>query len=815
MKTKTSPASLSTGIIWAEGKTAYSRNFRHNVRQDELDHFEWIRNDGVSFGIERLKDSKADALIEASFNIDSISSGWTQYFSVSKRNFKLPLPFIFYFGMECDTSKSSQPCFSVGSDVHSIRVFPAIRDGEDEDSPLQDSLVVGYSVLSGWFSLRLTIAENPEEVKVAGDIDNYPNNDRPTMSFWGVSGVNGMSVAVDEVRGSSEENTRRGREALRDKTSTSLEEAPPIVGSVFDIKTSALPNIVSDDAVGIMVQTLSKTSFEFTAMFRTNVQWMSMDDVLKDSNQFSPEFARVRHVDQIESRKQSFEDKFERAFELSTSSEFTEGDLETAKRCLSNLLGGLGYFHGRPVIGDSHTFADNQEQEGIVNPQTGLQNKVQSLPPPDVYLSLFSATPSRSSFPRGFLWDEGFHQMLVSQWNSFITMDVVKHWLGCMLHFAPREGVGENEQCVGGWMPRELILGEEATRAVPKEFVTQRVDIANPPTLLMAIESLMQRLKRLDTAECSGEGKSDILCASNASDREKEIHAIRDFLRDTVDPLHRWVQWMLQSQAGPTGWRLLNGKNVSTSGSFRWRGRRADRSRLLTNTLASGLDDYPRSAVASDDEFHVDLLCWIIKSIEIMKKIKDILIDGGNSHLLGREFDMYSNDVINTYIDNLFAWHWSDKVGAFVDVGQIGKSEKLTSDLTIRCRAGDKRRGFTDIQVREDVMMNAQHNPDTVCPPAFPKFVSPHGDANGNLLRKVVYETPGKLHLGHIPRVGYLSIFPLLLCILPANSPQLPKLLDVIESREHLWSDYGLRSISTLDLFYQKENAPGDAPYWR
>jgi mannosyl-oligosaccharide glucosidase len=38
-------------------------------------------------------------------------------------------------------------------------------------------------------------------------------------------------------------------------------------------------------------------------------------------------------------------------------------------------------------------------------------------------------------------------------------------------------------------------------------------------------------------------------------------------------------------------------------------------------TLASGLDDYPRASNPSEDERHVDMLCWAITACDVMARV--------------------------------------------------------------------------------------------------------------------------------------------------------------------------------------------------
>ena len=96
-------------------------------------------------------------------------------------------------------------------------------------------------------------------------------------------------------------------------------------------------------------------------------------------------------------KSEDFNSRFDRIFRFGSSKRLGEltneesKKREFAKAALSAMLGGLGYFYG------SSTIKENEKSHIAHSAE-----------------ALFSAVPSRSFFPRGFLWDEGFHQLLVT-----------------------------------------------------------------------------------------------------------------------------------------------------------------------------------------------------------------------------------------------------------------------------------------------------------------------------------------------------------------------------------------------------------------
>ncbi|XP_065071976.1 uncharacterized protein LOC135696502 [Rhopilema esculentum] len=328
-----------------------------------------------------------------------------------------------------------------------------------------------------------------------------------------------------------------------------------------------------------------KLPFEFEVLFQSG----SFLDRKKDLS--GPVFSDV-----FNERSRLFDEKFEKKFNLAKKG-FSIEERDFAKAAMSNMIGGMGYFYGNSKV------------------------KSKFLKEPVDYWTedLFTAVPSRSFFPRGFLWDEGFHQLLISQWDRSISMDAISHWLDLMN--------------ADGWIPREQILGREARKKVPDEFVVQHNENANPPTLFLAIQSIL---------------------ASERKEYGNISKPTEIFLRKSFGRLQKWFSWYNWTQVG------------SVPSSYRWRGRDAKNDvELNPKTLTSGLDDYPRGSHPTVAERHVDLRCWMALASGILSDI---------AKLIGQPYSRYESTFKylsdNNLLDEL---HWSSRDKAYCDYGNHTK----------------------------------------------------------------------------------------------------------------------------------------------
>ncbi|XP_065884638.1 mannosyl-oligosaccharide glucosidase-like isoform X2 [Dysidea avara] len=303
------------------------------------------------------------------------------------------------------------------------------------------------------------------------------------------------------------------------------------------------------------------------------------------------------HLTQLldEHRKQ-FDDRFEKTFHL-YSNNFTKEQVTFAKAAFSNLIGGISYFYGSSMV---QSLDRRQPTEYWPTP-------------------LYTGVPSRSFFPRGFLWDEGFHQILVAQWNLDITKDVIGHWMDTV-----------NWE---GWLPREQILGEEAASKVPKEFVIQHSTNGNPPTFFLTLNHVIRLMKEQDQLDVP-------------------------YLKRLFPRIQAWYNWFNRTQEGP---RPL---------TYRWKGRNETTDRELNpKTLTSGLDDYPRASHPSNQEYHIDLRCWMTMASATMATIAEIV--GADPKPYKSYHKMLSDN------EQLNRLHWDEENEQYSDYGLHSSSVKM------------------------------------------------------------------------------------------------------------------------------------------
>ena len=784
----------------------------------------------------------------------------------------------FYFGIDCDGALSSDICLSQSTGLKAFRIMKKDTYSSEISMKSLTYTIIGQTNISHWFSMDVTIQST----------DSMDLFQSPSLTYWGI----GKSTITESIE---KFHYFRSLNEYQLQNNYHLQQSNPLYYRQLQMNLNYKNKIMDSD--GTLLNNFEPNTnfiiFQVKACenYNINIQYYEYKSIINEKELLSiltstdfPSITSNNIKNLLTNRKIEFDEKFYNVFKVKDNSNknVESTDTENAKHALSALLGGISFAHGTPVVGDSMepisckkkkkaelnnnvlSSSDPTEEE---NHQNTLKNDDKnnnnesndndkcedemielvsdrasgnvsdSIREP---IALLSTTPSRTSFPRGFLWDEGFHLLLLVQWDYKLAMDIIRSWLAAMYVYDDGSGVC----CPGGWIPREMILGDDASKRVPSEFITQRVDIANPPTLFLAIEQLLKKhiisKEIIESGQCSSSPTSLCTSAENKKRYEDAVHdmeTIKNFLEEIVGPLHLWLTWFQTTQRSDSEMILNEDNSTDKVQLYRWKGRSLNDGKFLPNTLASGLDDYPRAAIPNADEYHVDLLCWMIKSTEIMSKIINIVYpntiennnikknklfikkynqnnnNNNNNKIINELLLMDYNKMHQQLLESLDKAHWSEESEAYYDVGLHTDIGRIAIELLFRCSNQNGQQ--KDVYVAMEPGSN-QLSSDKICPSDYPTLLHAIGDGRGGYLQRPKFvPDANQLLLRHVPRIGYVTLYPFMLKLLPSDSQKIESILDIIESPEHLWSSYGLRSISATDIYYKRENAPGDAPYWR
>ncbi|CAD8045852.1 unnamed protein product [Paramecium primaurelia] len=165
---------------------------------------------------------------------------------------------------------------------------------------------------------------------------------------------------------------------------------------------------------------------------------------------------------------------------------------------------------------------------------------------------MLSHTPSRFGFPRPFLWDEGFHNMIACKMNPDICLQSLEDWI--------------NTMSIDGWIPREQPRSEELRSYIP--WLKEDPRESNPPTFFFNFEYLID----------------------NHPQYKERIGRI--YLK-----LFSWYNNWFRTQA-------ISDEKGKFSGYLKWWGPDED------SNLGSGLDDWPRTDGSKVSKYNIDAQSW-------------------------------------------------------------------------------------------------------------------------------------------------------------------------------------------------------------
>ncbi|KXT18015.1 hypothetical protein AC579_9601 [Pseudocercospora musae] len=548
------PKSILTGLLWArvEDYTSVQTDVRYTCEQHAgMDGYGWDSYDPRTGGVQVVHDKGNGIDIETSFvKFDDGKGGWGARVKGTPRE---------------DAAQREGSSGSGSEDMKTAVWFAISAEGlgsiEVQDSDIGeehgyagDVVMDGQSQGLGGFKLTVTAPKgNSHPVHNHPSYQSRPldhtfvhSHQLPEEALWQAKAIlfSSMKTSIDEY---IEEYTS---DKMPPPWQTYLIQNQPGQGNMH------------------LVQKVFEGEFEFDILFapESASKAPTSDDLTQ----------------QITKVLMQFDEKY-----LDVHKPLAPFDgkkwLPFSKSMFSNLIGGIGYFYGDQVIDRSYAPEYEEENEGFwQEAEEARARNQQRLEGP---YELFTSIPSRPFFPRGFLWDEGFHLLPILDWDAELVMQIISSWFNTM-----------DED---GWIPREQILGSEARSKVPQEFQVQYPHYANPPTLYIALEALVDKIDGKTGAGAPLERTVGDVSGQKLASPE----SVKAWLKELYPLLQRNFEWYRKTQFGDI--KSYDREAFSSKEAYRWRGR------TPRHILTSGLDDYPRAQPPHPGELHVDLISWM------------------------------------------------------------------------------------------------------------------------------------------------------------------------------------------------------------
>lgn len=572
------PKSILTGLLWArvEDYQSVQNNCRYTCEQNAgMEGYGWESYDPRTGGTQVIYDKENGVDITTSFVKFGEGEGWGARISGKPREDAVPGA----MGGDVKTAV----WFTVGAE--GLGSVVNVEDGEkgEERGFEGDVVLEGSSLELGEYKIVVKEEKGNEH-----PVHTHPSYEEKPLDRTLVHSIQVAEDALFQAKAILFNSLKMTVDGYLEQYTQ--ERMPP------PFQTYTIQNKPGQGNFHVIQKTF-EGAFSFDVLFSTTSTPPTSADLTKA----------------LKSTNTAFDEKYldiHKPQSPFTSSKY----LQFSKSMFSNLIGGIGYFHGDQLIDRSYAPEYDEENEGFWREAEEARSRnAQKLEGP---YELFTSIPSRPFFPRGFLWDEGFHLLPILDWDAELVMQILSSWFGTM-----------DED---GWIPREQILGNEARTKVPVEFQVQYPHYANPPTLFMVLEGILDKLS----------AKDDALPETTKA-----------WLEKLYPLLQRNFDWYKRTQWGDI--KTYDREAFSSKEGYRWRGR------TPRHILTSGLDDYPRAQPPHPGELHVDLISWMGLMSRTLRKIAKVVGEDDDEKKYAKV-----EEAIGKNVGDL---HWSVKDHAYCD----------------------------------------------------------------------------------------------------------------------------------------------------